>query len=140
MSLNNKSILIVDDHELTLKMLSVIFQLAGARVLIENDCKGAYRALKQIRPDIIILNLREIDIDDSVYCEQIKEKFSKSIIPLIVTSTIPLSQYKERLSYLEGIQYFQKPYSSLHLLETVSELLKVAMPPKKAESLNLRAE
>jgi DNA-binding response OmpR family regulator len=118
----------------------MIFQSSGARVLIENDCKGASRALEQIRPDIIILNLNEIDLDDSVYCEQIKEKFSKSIIPVIVTSTIPVSQYKERLSYLEGIQYFQKPYSSLQLLNTVSEALEVSMPTNKVRPFRLQAE
>lgn len=140
MSLKDKSILIVDDDDLTLKMLSMIFQSAGARVLIENDCKGASRALEQTRPDIIILNLNEIDMDDSLYCEQIKEKFSKLAIPIIVTSTIPVPKYKDKLSYLSDIQYFQKPYSSLHLLKMVFELLEGPIAPNKAKSFNLQAE
>lgn len=140
MSLKDKSVLIVDDDDLTLKMLSMIFQSAGARVLIENDCKGASQALEQIRPDIIILNLNEIDMDDSLYCEQIKEKFSKLAIPIIVTSTIPVPKYKDKLSYLSDIQYFQKPYSSLHLLKTVFELLEGPIAPNKAKFFNLQAE
>ena len=131
MSLNNKSVLIVDDDDLTLKMLGMIFKSAGARVLLERDCKGAFRVLDQIRPDVIILNLNEIDMDDSEYCKQIKDKFSKVVIPIIITSTMSVSQYKERTSSLGGIRYFQKPYSSLNLLNTAFETLGIPNTDKQ---------
>lgn len=140
MSLNNKSILIIDNDAQTLKMLEIIFKSAGGRVLLERDCKGASRVLDQIRPDVIILNLNEIDMADSVYCEHIKERFSKLAIPIIVTSTIPVSQYKERLSYLSEIHYFQKPYSSLNLLSTAFEVLGIPIPTNEVRTFNLRAE
>ncbi len=139
MTLKNKSILIVDDDDLTQKMLDIFFRSTGARVLFEKDCKGAFRVLDQIRPDIIILNLNEIDLRDSEYCKQVKEKFSKVVIPIIITSTMTVFQYKKRASSLGAIRYFQKPYSSINLLNSAHEVLKIPMVPSQVRRFNLRA-
>ncbi len=129
MTLKNKSVLIVDDDDSTVKMLDMFFTSNGARVLLEEDLKGASSLLDQIRPDIIILNLNEIDMYDSEFCKRIKENFSKVVTPIIITSTIPVSQYKERLSYLSNVHYFQKPYSSLNLISLAREMLEIPMLP-----------
>ena len=139
MSLKNKSVLIVDNDDLTLKMLDMFFKSAGARVLLEKDCEGASMALDQIRPDIIILNLNEVDMDDSEYCKQIKEKFSKIATPIIITSTMSLAYYEERLSSLGAIRYFQKPYSSSNLLNTAREILEIPMRPNQVRTFHSRA-
>jgi len=139
MTLKNKLILIVDDDDLTQKMLDIFFRSTGAKVLFERNCKGAFRVLDQIKPDIIILNLNEMDLRDPEYCKQVKEKFSKGVTPIIVTSTIPVSQYKERVSFLGDIRYFQKPYSSIKLLNSAHEMLKIPMLPRQARRFNLRA-
>ena len=138
MSLKNRSVLIVDNDDMTLKMLDMFFKSAGARVLLEKDCERASMALDQTRPDIIILNLNEVDMDDSEYCKQMKEKFSKIVTPIIITSTIPVSHYEERLSSLGAIRYFQKPYSSSNLLNTAREILEIPMRPNQVRTLHLR--
>ena len=140
MNLKGKQILIVDDDDLTLKMLYMIFQSNGASVLLEKDCQGASRVLDQMRPDIIILNLNENDMNNSEYCKQMKEKFSKIAIPIIVTSTMAVFQYKERASFLDDIRYFQKPYSTSNLLSTVSEILEIPMMANQVQPFHLRAE
>jgi len=131
MNLKDKQILIVDDDELTLKMLDAFFNSAG-RVFLERDCKGASRVLDQTKVDIVILNLSKADMDDSESCKQMKEKFSKIVTPIIITSTMPVSQYKERLSYLSNVHYFQKPYSSLNLRNTAHKMLEVPITPNQA--------
>ena len=140
MNLKNKSILIVDDDDLTLKMRDMIFSSTGARVLLEKDCKGASRVLDQISPDIIILNLNEVDMSDSEYCKQMKEKFSKVVIPIIITSTMTVFQYKKRASSLGAIRYFQKPYSSSNLVNTACEILEIPVIPNQVQPFHLRAE
>ncbi len=139
MSLKDKQILIVDNDDLTLKMLHMIFKSTGARILLEQDCQGASRVLDQIKPDIIILNLHENDMKDSEYCKQMKEKFSKVVTPIIVTSTMTVFQYKERASSLGAIRYFQKPYSPSNLLNTACEILEIPMMPNQVRTFNLRA-
>ena len=136
MVLKDKQILIVDDDDLTRKMLNIFFVSTGAWVLLEKDYKGASRLLDQIRVDIIILNLNEIDMDDSEYCKQIKEQFSKVATPIIITSTIPVSQCEERVSSLGAIRYFQKPYSSSNLLNTTREILEIPMMPNQVRTFN----
>ncbi len=140
MNLKGKQILIVDDDELTLEMLEAFFKLAGYRVLLERDCKGASSVLDQIKVDIIILNLNANDMNDSEYCKQMKEKFSKIVTPIIITSTMPVSQYEERAYSLGAVRYFQKPYSSLHLRNTACEILEILMPISQMRPFRLRAE
>ena len=139
MNLKNKSILIVDDDDLTLRMLDIVFKSTGARVLLEKDCQGAFRVLDQIRPDIIILNLNEIDMADSEYCKQMKKKFSKVVTPIVVTSTMTAFQYKERASSLGAIRYLQKPYSPSDLRNTACEILEIPMIPNQMQPFHLRA-
>lgn len=136
MSLKNKLILIVDNDDSTLKMLDILFKSSGATVMLEKDCKGTFSLFDQMRPDITILNLNEIDMDDSEYCKQIKEKFSRVVTPIIFTSTMPVSKYKERLSYLRDIHYFQKPYSSLKLFNTACEMLEIPMTTNQVRTFH----
>ena len=140
MSLKNKSVLIVDNDDSTLRMLDLFFTSTGAKVLLEGNVKDASRLLDQIRPDMIILNLNEIDMDDSEYCKQIKENFSKVATPIIVTSTISVQQFEERASDLRAIHYLQKPYSSLDLVNAAREILEISMTASHVRPFHLRAE
>ncbi|MDT8317752.1 MAG: response regulator [bacterium] len=129
MNLNNKLILIADSDYLTLKMLDMFFKSAGAKVLLEEECKNVFGLLDQIRPDIIILNMNEVHIDDCEYCKQMKGELSKAAIPTIITSTMPVSKYEEKISSMGAIRYFQKPYSSSHLVDSVREILEIPIMP-----------
>ena len=140
MSLKNKSVLIVDNDDSTLRMLDMFFTSTGAKVLLEENVKDASRLLDQIRPDMIILNLNEIDMDDSEYCKQIKENFSKVATPIIVTSTISVQQFEERASDLRAIHYLQKPYSSLDLVDAAREILEISIKASQVRPFHLRAE
>ena len=132
MRLKNKLILIVDNDDLTLKMLDIFFKSTGATVLLEKDCKSASSLVDQTTPDVIILNIKGVDMDDSEHCRQIKEKFCKVPATVIVTSTISARQFEEKASALRAIHYFQKPYPLSDLLNRTCEVLKPSLTPNQA--------
>lgn len=89
-------ILIVDDSEELLEILSTFLQMRGYDVKSVSSVKPVRNLLSDFEPDVILLDVRMGGDDGRKLCREIKEKHTKHI-PIILTSASPelLKDYEE---------------------------------------------
>lgn len=84
-----KKVLLIDDDVDFLKMISLIFQEAGARPLLAQDSLEAMGMLFTQKPDLIILDAVMPEIDGFQVCQHIRRYFNT---PLIMLSALDLEE------------------------------------------------
>jgi DNA-binding response OmpR family regulator len=120
-----KKILIVEDEEDIIELLSVIFDDPGGyRVLYARDGEEALRIAQLNNPDIILLDILLPKSNGYQVCKSIKSDPAMSHTKIIMLSG--LTQNSDRLIAQEAGAdgYIVKPFSSTALVEKVEELLR----------------
>ena len=121
----NKKILIVEDEEDIIELLSAIFDsLEDYGVLHARDGDAALRITRTDNPDIILLDIQLPKFDGYKVCESIKSDPAMSH-----TKVLTLSGKAQNLDRLKAHKvgadgYIVKPFTSVELIEKVAELLR----------------
>ena len=119
---HNKNIILVDDDESILTLIETILHKEGF-TNISKACSGetAVSLAKEIKPDLIILDIMLPDFDGFEICKKIR---TNSMVPIIFLSA--KSEESDKLiSYaLGGDEYITKPFSPKELLAKISAILK----------------
>lgn len=99
-------ILIVDDDETTLGLLSIQLQTEGYRTETTSSGAEALRLIERRVPDLILLDLLMPDIDGLKICRSVR---SFSDVPIIVLSAVGLEDKKVEALDLGADDYLTKP-------------------------------
>src|SRR5205809_1119795 len=75
------TVLIVDDDEDMVKILTLIFEKAGARVITAMSGIQALRQTFEHRPDVILLDLSMPEMDGFTVCQRLRDL---SEVPIIM--------------------------------------------------------
>ncbi len=121
MSINNTTILVVDDDERTQHMLSNMLRLEGYRVITAISGDKALEQFNYESPDLILLDIMMPGIDGYDLCQRIRE-FSQ--VPIIMLTAKDSEQ-----DTIEGLDvgaddYITKPFLSKELLARIRASLR----------------
>lgn len=118
-----KTLLIVDDENTILKLLSVRLSNIGYNIITAKDGKDAIALAEEIHPDVVLLDLILPDIDGFEVCGQIKEN-------MLTRSTriIMLTKKRQKKSIVKGLHsgaddYITKPFSMAELEARIMRVL-----------------
>lgn len=114
-------ILIVEDDPASRKVLTLLFETNGFRVVAADSCELGVRQAQSHRPDVCIVDLELPDQPGIAFIERVR---SGSAVPiLVVTARIHESQ---RLAAFEAgaDDYVMKPFNSPELLARVRAILR----------------
>ena len=84
-----KTILIVDDEAIWVKLLSRLFSYYGYTVVAASSCMQGLEALRQNRVDCAVLDFNLQDGSGAAICAAIREKGSGAKTPVIIFSADP---------------------------------------------------
>ena len=84
-----KTILIVDDEAIWVKLLSRLFSYYGYAVVAARSCAQGLEALRQNRIDCAVLDFDLGDASGAVICAAIRDKDSGIKTPVIIFSAYP---------------------------------------------------
>jgi two-component system, NtrC family, sensor kinase len=114
----SKTILIVDDEDLNLKLLEVNLVSQGYRILKATHGEGALaEALKE--PDLILLDIMMPGLDGFETCRRLKESEKTRSIPVIFLSAFQSPKTKVKGLEIGGVDYVSKPFDSQELFARV---------------------
>jgi PAS domain S-box-containing protein len=122
--MNGSRLLLVDDNDLSLKLMKVIFETAGFETTEATDGGEAITILLRERVDLIITDVLMPNVDGYYLCYKIRMNERLRNIPIIVYSGTFTSQSEEAVAKDMGADLFiRKPAPKNVLIEAVGELL-----------------
>ena len=131
----NASILIVDDQEANVALLSQILQEAGyARVTSTMDPAGVCALHRKNRYDLILLDLQMPGMDGFQVMEGLKTNDADRYLPVIVLTAQP--GHKLRALQAGAKDFISKPFDLIEVRTRIHNLLEVRLLYKKLDDYN----
>ncbi len=123
----NKNIFIIDDERVIISALKKAFEKAGYTVNSAVDADSASKAIKENRPDLIIVDLALPNVNGLSFIRSLRSDPSTSSIPIMVYSGF-LSIARPELLKLRVEKIVSKPCDLSLMVRYVDNLLGVATP------------
>jgi len=124
-----KKILIVDDEEDILIHLSNILRRANYEIYSAPGGKEAIDLVKNINPDLVILDIFMPDIDGSSVAAVLSEDSNTASIPTIFLTGIITKKEEALQKRMSGKHFVMaKPVKKEELLETINEIFSSPAP------------
>ena len=120
-----KKILIVEDEEIILELLSEIFgDLGDYRILCAKDGEEALRIARDNKPDIILLDVLLPKINGHEVCKLVKSDPAISRTKVLILSGMAQNSDSQKAQKAGADAYMAKPFILTALEEKVKELLR----------------
>ena len=120
-----KKILITEDEEDTLELLSEIFgDLGDYEILCARDGEEALRITRVDDPDIILLDIQLPKLNGYEVCKLMKSDPTMSQTKVLMISGMAQNSDWQKAQEAGADGYIIKPFSSIELVEKVEELLR----------------
>ena len=117
-------ILVVDDEENIVKLVSYNLEQEGYEIITANEGKEALAKIEQEEPDLMILDLMLPKIDGFDICRKVRKDSNSNNLPIII-----LSAKEEEIDKILGLElgaddYVTKPFSPRELIARVKAVLR----------------
>lgn len=120
-----KKVLIVDDEEDVLQVLSKRLQDAGFQVIKARNGKEGIEKAKQELPNLILLDIIMPDIDGGEVAEILKQDVMTKDIPVIFLTCLYTKREEKAEGHAIGENFFvAKPYDFKEVLDIVRQQMK----------------
>jgi len=118
----NKHILIIDDNKDLLTMLTAMLKTRGYTVSVSETADNIIPLIKDVNPDIILMDMLLSGSDGREICRQIKADEAIASIPLLMLSAYP--QAIKDCMQAGADAFIEKPFDMKILLEKLASLHK----------------
>ena len=108
-------ILMVDDEELNLKMLSRLLSCDKYTLHTAGNGKDAIDLARKISPDLVLLDMMMPGLDGAETCRILKNTEETSQIPVIMLTGSPLKEVKLRCLRAGANDFLEKPVDDVEL-------------------------
>jgi two-component system, cell cycle response regulator DivK len=116
-----KTVLIVEDNELNLRLLIDILQHHGYTVLSTELGEAALELARQHRPDLILMDIQLPDISGMEAVRRLKEDDQTQTIPIIAVTAFAMSGDESQILASGCDAYIAKPFRVAELLGLVDQ-------------------
>ena len=119
-----KTILIVEDNDLNMKLFNDLLQAHGYETVQTMDGRDVLQLAHKHRPDLIIMDIRLPEISGLEVTKMLKAEDELKGIPVIAVTAFAMKgdEQKFREGGCDG--YIAKPISVPTFLETIAKFLK----------------
>ncbi len=120
----NQKVLVVDDIESNRRVLSEILNIYGLNVQEAKNGKEAIKIAENIKPDIILMDLRMPVMDGYEATKILKEDSKLKNIPVIILTASAMKINDDDIKKIGSDGYLRKPISRPELLAELKKYLK----------------
>jgi two-component system cell cycle response regulator DivK len=127
----SKTVLIVEDNELNMKLFHDLLESQGYSTLQTREGLQALALARQHRPDLILMDIQLPEISGLEVTKWLKDDEELSHIPVVAVTAFAMKGDEERIRQGGCEAYISKPISVMHFLEVVRKHLgavEVAVP------------
>ena len=124
-----KKILVVDDDQDDLKMISMILEPEGYEVVVAENGVEALAKVETEEPDLILLDVMMPELDGLAACDKLKSSPGTRGIPIVLLTGVARQITKTKYP-IDGVlraqaeEYLEKPVEPEELLRVVATFLR----------------
>ncbi|ALV29208.1 response regulator [Pannonibacter sp. Q-1] len=119
----SKTVLIVEDNELNMKLFHDLLEAHGYGTLQTRTGIEALELARKYRPDLILMDIQLPEVSGLEVTKWIKEDDDLCTIPVIAVTAFAMKGDEERIRQGGCEAYISKPISVTKFLETVRSYL-----------------
>ncbi len=118
-----KTVLVVEDNELNMKLFHDLLEVHGYNILQTKDGMDALRLAREHKPDLILMDIQLPEVSGLEVTKWIKEDDDLKSIPVIAITAFAMKGDEEKIREGGCEAYIAKPISVTNFLETVQRFL-----------------
>ncbi len=118
-----KTVLIVEDNDLNMKLFNDLLQASGYETLRTKDGREAVDITRRHHPDLILMDIQLPEISGLEVTRMIKSDEDLRAIPVIAVTAFAMKGDEEKIRNGGCEGYIAKPISVAHFLETVARFI-----------------
>jgi two-component system cell cycle response regulator DivK len=119
-----KTVLVVEDNELNMKLFHDLLESQGYGILQTKDGMEALSLAREHRPDLILMDIQLPEVSGLEVTRWIKEDESIRHIPVIAVTAFAMKGDEEKIRNGGCEAYIAKPISVATFLQTIQTYLK----------------
>lgn len=119
----SKTVLIVEDNELNMKLFHDLLDAHGFQTLQTRDGMDALAIAREHHPDLILMDIQLPEVSGLEVTKWIKEDDELSSIPIVAVTAFAMKGDEEKIRDGGCEAYIAKPISVTKFLETVRRFL-----------------
>jgi two-component system cell cycle response regulator DivK len=132
MSPLDKTVLVVEDNDLNMKLFHDLLEMGGYNILEAKDGMEGWRMAREQRPDLILMDIQLPGVSGLEVAKWLKGDETLKSIPVIAITAFAMTGDEGKL--LEGgcDAYISKPISLPDFLQTVERFAKPLVAEREA--------
>ncbi len=123
--MKSKKILIIDDEEKNIKLMQALLGVKGYQTYGETNSKNTFKRVKDILPDLILLDVMMPGIDGIEICRRLKQRQDTRIIPVVIITALKDHEVKIRAIAAGADEILRKPVDKSELFLRIKSLLQI---------------
>jgi len=120
----SKTILIVEDNELNMKLFNDLLQAHGYNTLQARDGRLVIDLTRKNRPDLILMDIQLPEISGLEIAKMLKADDDLRDIPVVAVTAFAMKGDEQKIRNGGCDGYIAKPISVANFLQTVSKFLE----------------
>ncbi len=112
-----KTVLVVEDNELSMKLFHDLLEALGYNILQTKDGMDGFRLAREHKPDFILMDIRLPKVSGMEVAKWIKEDDDLKSIPLIAVTAFAMKGDEEKIREGGFDEYIAKPISVINFLK-----------------------
>ena len=121
--MKNKTILVVEDNELNMKLVKGLIKIGKYRMLEAMDAESGIQLIREQRPDLVLMDIQLPGMDGLSATKMIKEDPALKDIPIVALTSYAMQGDEEKALEAGCTGYIAKPIDTRKFLETISQYL-----------------
>ena len=118
-----KTVLIVEDNELNMKLFTDLLDARGYETLQSRDGIDALKLAREHKPDLILMDIQLPEVSGLEVAKWIKEDDALKSIPIIAVTAFAMKGDEEKILKGGCVAYIAKPISIAQFVETIDHFL-----------------
>jgi two-component system, cell cycle response regulator DivK len=119
-----KTVLVVEDNELNMKLFNDLLEAHGYRVVQTRDGLSALEIARKHMPDLILMDIQLPEVSGIEVTKWLKEDEDLKRIPVIAVTAFAMKGDEQKIREGGCEAYISKPISVVSFLQTIDKFLK----------------
>ncbi len=136
MSPLNKTVLVVEDNDLNMKLFHDVLEVGGYNVLQAKDGMEGWRMAREHRPDLILMDIQLPEVSGLEVTKWLKDDETLKSIPVIAITAFAMDGDEDKILKGGCDAYICKPISIPSFLQTVARFVNGSHEPVEKNRLS----